>query len=267
MAHLVKRYFPGAVVALCLAGPVQAGIITSVTTVSLPGGSTGTVGPVGATPAPNNDNTAAASPNTVPYSIFFNTFGPMQVEFATNDSGGTTEYRFTQTFVNNTGQAWTGFVFELGFGLGAAFTPSGAADGLDFDWSDADPAPTASLFSTLSHQGDRIEWSGGSVPSIGALAFTFAIDVSDGLAAFNPNGVNRFTLRQTPIAATLVVPEPSSLLLLGIGIIALVWWRRKPAGISADRANETRQAALPVPAPEDPSVPDASGVDRGPPSR
>jgi hypothetical protein len=224
----LKSYGASAVLALGLIGSAQAGVITSITTSLLPGSSTGTIGPIGATPAPNNDNTAAASPNTVPYNIFFNTLGPMQVEFATNGSGSTTEYRFTQTFINNTGQVWTGFAFELGFGLGAAFTPSGATDGLDFDWPDTDPAPTASLFATLSHQSDRIEWSGGSVPSIGVLTFTFAIDVPDDLAAFNPNQLNLFTLRQTPIVDTLVVPEPSSLLLLGTGILALFSQRRKP---------------------------------------
>lgn len=241
MAGMARRCFAWALVALGLIGPVQAGVISSAPTFSLPGFSTGTLGPIGVTPAPNNDNTAAASPNTVPFSIFFNTLGPMQVEFATNDSGGTTEYRFTQTFINNTGQGWTGFVFELGFGLGASFVPSGAADGVDFDWPNVDPAPTASLFPTLSHQSDRIEWSGGTVPSIGVLTFTFAIDVADGLAAFNPGGVNHFTLRQTPIVAT-PVPEPSSLLLLGVGILALVWWRRKPKWTSSDRAKEALDA-------------------------
>ena len=228
MAELLKRYSVAALLASGLVGSAQAAVITSVTTTSLPGASTASIGPVGATPAPNNDNATAGSPNTVPYSVFFNgALGPLLVEFAANNSGGTTEYRFTQTFVNNTGLVWTGFVFELGYGLGAGFTPSGATDGLDFDWPDADPTPTASLFSVLAHQSDRIEWSGGNVPSVGVLTLTFAIDVPDNLAAFNPAQVNRFTIRQTPIVATHSVPEPSSLLLLGAGLLALVSWRRK----------------------------------------
>jgi len=228
MTDVLRRYSAATLFALGLIGSAQAGVIASATTTVLPGSSTATIGPVGAPPAPNNDNATAASPNTVPYSVFFNgALGPLLVEFATNNSGGTTEYLFTQNFVNNTGQVWTGFVFELGYGLGAGFTPSGAADGLDFDWPNADPTPTASLFSLLSHQSDRIEWSGGSVPSVGVLTLTFAIDVPDSLAAFNPSQVNRFTLRQTPIVATQSVPEPSSLLLLGSGLLALVSWRRK----------------------------------------
>jgi len=110
------------------------------------------------------------APSTVPYTVFFNgALGPLQVEFATNTSGGATEYRFTQSFINDTGQVGTGCVFELGYGLGAAFTPWGATDGLDFDGRHPDPTATASLFSMLSHQTDRIEWSGGSVPSVGEL--------------------------------------------------------------------------------------------------
>jgi hypothetical protein len=107
------------------------------------------------------------APDTVPYTVFFNgALGPLQVEFATNNSGGATEYRFTQSFINNTGQVGTGCVFELGYGLGAAFTPWGATDGLDFDGRHPDPTATASLFSMLSHQTDRIEWRAvASLPS------------------------------------------------------------------------------------------------------
>lgn len=203
-----------------------AATISSAGTVSLPGFSTGTIGPLGATPAPNNDNAAAASPNVVAYSVFFNTLGPLEVEFITSNSGGTTEYSFTQNFVNHTGQAWTGFAFELGYGLNQAFTVSSGADGLDFDTPGADPAPYASLFTTLVHLDDRIGWSGGNVPSIGSLALAFSIDVPDNLAVFHPDQLNRFTLRQTPIVAT-PVPEPSSLLLLGWGVLALAPWRRR----------------------------------------
>ena len=214
--------------AAVLACDAQAAVISTVTNVSLPGLSTSTIGPVGATPAPNNDNATVASPNAIPYTVFFNALGPLDVEFMTSASGGTTEYTFTQTFVNNTGQAWTGFTFELGYGFGQAFTASGGADGLDFDLPGADPAPFASLFTSLIHLDDRMEWSGGSVPSVGGLAFTFSIDVPDGLATFHPDSVNRFTLRQTPVVAT-PVPEPSSMLLLGWGMLALLPWRRRAA--------------------------------------
>ena len=220
-SQLVRATAATSCLVLCLGG-AQAGTVSSIATSSLPGTSTGTIGPIGLTPAPNNDNAIAASPNTVPYSVFFNAHGPVQVEFVTANSGGTTEYRFTQTFINNTGQAWSGFVFELGYGVDGAFTPFASADGLDFDAPDADPTPTASHFSSLSHQSDRIEWSNGSVPSIGVLNLSFAIDVPDNIATFNPAQVSRFTLRQTPIPVS-AVPEPSTLLLLIVGLLALVW--------------------------------------------
>jgi hypothetical protein len=198
------------------AAPAGAAVITNVSVFSLPGFSTGSVGPVGLTPAPNNDNSAAASPNEIPSSIFMNTFGVAEIEFVLDSSGGTTEYRFTQALVNNTGQTWNDYHFELGYGTGAGFVRSSLADLLDFDTPDIDPLPTSSVFPILNHQDDTIDWSGGSVPAIGSVFFTLHLDVPDGLEAFHPLGLNRFTLRQVP--TVMAVSEPATLLMLAAGL-------------------------------------------------
>lgn len=208
-----------------LSGGAQAAVITSIGSSSLPGASTGTIGPVGSTPAPNNDNAVAASPNVVPYSIFLNTPGAMEVEFIASNSGGTTEYRFTQNLINNTGQTWTGIRVELGFGLGADFVAS-TSDQLDFDTPDMDPAPSASAFSALTHTSDVLTWSGGSLPAIGGLQLTFSIDVPDNLDPTGTSGLARFTVRETPIVAA-VVAEPSSALLMGSALFGALAVRRR----------------------------------------
>ena len=205
----------------------RAGIITA-GDVNLPAFSTGSVGPFGANPAPNNDNATTQSANTISYSIFFNSPGFAEVEYVVGNSGGTTEYFISQNLiVNNSGVAWEGFRFELGFGTGADFVraPSGIA--LDFDLTDADPAPFSSMFANVNHQASVITWSGGTVPSIGPVAFRLSIDVPDGLDGWNPAGLNRFTLRQTPLTAETVIPEPSSILLSAAAALALLIPKRR----------------------------------------
>lgn len=196
----------------------QAGVITGVGASTIPG--TGSIGPVGATPAPNNDN-AAPSPNAIPYSIFFNGAGLLEVEFVVANSAGTTEYQFNQFFVNNTGGAWTGFVFELGFGTGAGFTRLASSTSLDFDLPTLDPTPASSVFPTLDAQSTVLTWSGATLNAIGSVAFSFAIDVPDNLDALHPAGLNRFTLRQVPVVAPSPAPEPATAALVTIGLAAL----------------------------------------------
>jgi uncharacterized protein (TIGR03382 family) len=196
-----------------------AGVITGVASVDLPEFSTGSIGPVGANPAPNNDNTAAASANTVPYSIFFNSPGYAEAEFVVQTSGGTTEYFVTQNLVNNSGQTWTGFLFELGFGTGSSFLRAATGALLDFDLPGADPEPFSSVFTLLDHHVETLAWSGGAAPSIGVAAFRLSVDVPDGLESWNPAEVNRFTLRQTPLTAP-AAPEPTG---IALAVAALPW--------------------------------------------
>jgi hypothetical protein len=218
---VTRRFASIAAFAVCLVAlDASAATITGLGTTIFPGASTGAIGPVGSTPAPNNDNATSASPNVILYSIFFNSLGTLDVEFIAANSGGTTEYLVPQSLVNNSGQTWTDFHLELGFGVGTAFIRSGDTDGLDFDTPDRDPAPTSSVFTVLDHQPDTLDWSGGSVPSIGGVAFALAIDVPDNLSTFHPGALNAFTLRQFPTTAS--VSEPGTMLLSTLALGGLV---------------------------------------------
>jgi len=207
--------------ACAFSGAAHAALIATVD-LDLPGGSTGTVGPVGATPSPNNDNSTGPSPNVVPYVIFLNSPGAFESVFTVTNSAGTTEYAFAQTLVNNSGAAWTGFRFEIGFRRGPAFRVSSLPDDLDFDAPTFDPFPVASALSAVATQPDVLQWSGGTVIPVGTSTFSFSIDVPDGLSQWHPDGLNAFTLRQVPVTAT-VVPEPATLVLLLVaGVVACV---------------------------------------------
>lgn len=209
---------------------VRAAVITGIG-VTVTNNATGSLGPIGGVPiAPNNDNTGGPSPNVVPSSHFLFNALPLDFEFKLENSGGTTEYRFTPSFINLSPQTtWTNFYFELGFGTGAGFVRSGALDGLDFDTPHGDPAAFSPFFPVVEHQEDTIAFRGGSIGFVKPAAFLFAVDLPDNLKSFNPYDLNRFTLRITPNGAPdpTPVPEPGTMMLIGTGVAALVAKSRK----------------------------------------
>lgn len=209
----------------------NAGTISSVSAFVTPGASTGSAGPIGNTPAPNNDDAVGDSPNVIPYSIFFNSPGFLETEFVLAQSGGTTEYRFTQNFINNSSATWTGFRFELGFGTGANFVLSQLADNLEFDRFENHTTATSNRWAVTVDQAKTLEFGGTPLARISTISFSFAIDVPDDLAAANPAGVNRFTLRQTPLAAS-AVPEPGTWL-LAVPVLLLIAYARRRAASAA----------------------------------
>lgn len=116
---------------------------------------------------------------------------------------------------------------SLGRGMGDNFQPAGEV-GVpelqlpDFDFPQFDPPPTSNFFGTATTNPYEMLWSNGTVPRASTAKFTLSIDGPDDIGA---DLYSTFTLRQITI-----VPEPSTLTLLGIGLTACALrLRRKSA--------------------------------------
>jgi hypothetical protein len=144
--------------------------------------------------------------------------GPVDIQFTVINSGGVTEYHFREGVFNGTGIPWTDYHIQLGTGMGTAFVPSPAGDGLDFDFPEQNSPVSMGPFTTIVVAEDSIDAYNGVVPPYVYVGYLhFHIDV--------PDGISSFTLRQYPTIDP-IVPEPSGLLLAGMSLLGLARrWR------------------------------------------
>jgi hypothetical protein len=132
---------------------------------------------------------------------------------------GSNSFGFDVTTTNLSGQRWDRYAFALGFGVGLDFEyATGTAMTLLFD---STVTPTSSVFplfnfTSETHPHELAFFDGGhSVLPGGDVNFTFGI---------HAEGMQTFTLRQFAISD---VPEPTTVLLMGLGLAGLGFTRRR----------------------------------------
>ncbi len=155
------------------------------------------------TPDVGNDNFVGTSPNQLNVNQkAYDTVGYIDMVFQVSDVGvPATEYVLNEGVANSTGEDWSDYHLELGFGTGAGFYPSTAGDGLDFDSPDYDSPYTFAPFTSITFGEDTMDAIGGIVPSGSFYVFSFPIDV--------PETITEFTVRQWPSVSPVAAPSAS----------------------------------------------------------
>lgn len=156
----------------------------------------------------------------------FNSICSMDIVFTVTNNGALGQVAFRETVANISGQTWTDFHMQLGFGFGSQFTPVPGNCGVGFTTV---PMPTSGSFNLRGVSSSSIDWGGGRpVPTGTSAVFGFSINVEDlspciPVGSRLPNGYV-FTLRETP-----TIPEPTTMFLLGTGLAGIAIKLRKRA--------------------------------------
>ena len=159
----------------------------------------------------------------------FNGLEPIDIEFNVQNSGGTSEWKTNEFVKNNSGAEWRDFHFELGIGTGIGFVrfsannlfmfsnpPTANSVSIDVGAGVGVLRPFEESFGTNSALLEYISTSGSGVLSnpINILRFP-------NLSIQIPDGIDKFTLRETPTTDGKRIPEPSTILLTFLGLAGL----------------------------------------------
>jgi PEP-CTERM motif len=204
------------------AGEVRAGTITQLFGVER---GTGRLVPLGgeATEVLGGDVNVFDLAESMQVTKAFNSLDPIDLVFVVDNSGSLTQRTFVDGTPNLSGQTWFDFHHTLGFGFGTptmdSFRMNDREDGLDFFLGPPQPTDATNQMTLTKQMQDALSWDGRIAPGNGPL-FEFALNLPDSSEAIpanarRPNGYV-FTLHEVP-----TIPEPSTLLLVGLGVLGL----------------------------------------------